>query len=126
MMSFRPPNCCLCDANDHALYTDLDVMFCSVADSACFSGQGNILVEPILNETGYCTGYATLFSLKRGIKGDPISSKVIRDQAKHAVEHASVANLPGEPCCYGRCDSKNSGGFQRTSNEDQFCTPFRG
>lgn len=105
MMS--PKSSC-CPANafylPHALHTDLDVMFYSLEDRACFSGQGNILVEPFVNETGGFTGYATLSSLKRGLKGYCVSSKVFRDQAERAVENASVDNLPGNPCCCGRCE----------------------
>ena len=106
MMSYKP-ECCLCNAlcSIHALHTDLDVMFCSVDDRACFSGQGNILVEPFVNETEGFTGYATLSSLEPGYEGYCISSKVIRDEAKRAVECASVANLPGVPCCCGRYES---------------------
>ncbi|XP_015777664.1 PREDICTED: uncharacterized protein LOC107355595, partial [Acropora digitifera] len=105
MMSYKP-KCCLCNAlcSIHALHTDLDVMFCSLEDRASFSGQGNILVEPFLNKRGSFTGYATLFSLKPGYEGYRVSSKVIRDQAKRAVENTSVANLPGVPCCCGRCE----------------------
>ena len=103
MMSYKS-NSCPCDANIHALYTDLDVMFCSVEDRACFSGQGNILVEPLVTETEGFTGYATLFSSEPGFEGSCVSSKVIRDQAKRAVENASVASLPGVPCCCGRCE----------------------
>ena len=105
MMSYKP-KCCLCHAlcSIHALHTDLDVMFCSVEDRACFSGQGNILVEPYVNETGGFTGYATLSLLEPAYEGYCLSSKVIRDQAKGAVEHASVANIPGVPCCCGRCE----------------------
>ena len=106
MMSYKP-ECCLCNAlcSIHALHTDLDVMFCSVEDRACFTGQGNILVEPFVNETEGFTGYATLSSLEPGYEGYCISSKVIRDKAKRAVECASVANLPGVPCCCGRYES---------------------
>ena len=103
-MMRNKPNCCSF-ASIQALYTDLDVMFCSLADRACFSGLGNIVVEPIVNETDGFAGYATLFSLEPGFEGHCVSSKVIRDQAKNAVEHASVANIPGgEPCCCGRCE----------------------
>ena len=105
MMSYRPRRCCCCpqDTRINGLHTDLDVMFCSVADRACFSGQGNILIKPFaLNETGGFTEYATLFSLEPGYEGYCVSSKVIRDLTKRAVEHASVANLPGDPCCCGR------------------------
>ena len=107
MMSSYKPNFCGCDSrcSNYGLHTDLDVMFCSVEDRAFFSGQGNILVEPFaVNETGVFTQYATLSSLKPGFEGNCVSSKVIRDLAKRAVEHASVANLPGEICCYGRCE----------------------
>ena len=103
MMSYKP-QCCLYNASIHALRTDLDVMFCSVEDRACFSGQGNILVTPIVNETEGFTGYATLSSLEPGYEGCCVSSKVIRDQAKRAVEQASVANLPGVPCFCGKCE----------------------
>ena len=105
MVSYRP-KCCLCNAlcSIHALHTDLDVMFCSLEDRASFSGQGNILVEPFLNETGGFTGYATLSSLQPGYEGYCVSSKVIRDQAERAVENTSVANLPGVPLCCGRCE----------------------
>ena len=85
----------------HALHTDLDVMFCSVADRACFSGEGNILVEPFVNETGGFTGYATLSSLA---PGDETYSNVFRDMAKRSVEDASVTSLPGVPCCCGSCE----------------------
>ena len=107
MMSYKPISCA-CDSlrSIHALHTDLDVMFCSVSDRACFSGQGNILVEPFaVNETGGFTEYVTLSSLEPGYEGYYVSSKVIRDQVKRAVEHASVANLPGVPCCCGRYES---------------------
>ena len=105
MMSYKP-HCCGCDArcSIHALHTDLDVMFCSVADRACFSGQGNILVEPFVNRTEGFTGYATLFWLGSGSKGYCVSSKKGREQAKRAVAHASVTNLPGEPCCCGKSE----------------------
>ena len=105
MMSYKP-NCCGCNArcSIHALQTDLDVMFCSVEDRACFSSQGNILVTPIVNEMEGFTGYATLSSLEPGYEGCCVSSKVIRDQAKRAVEQASVANLPGVPCFCGKCE----------------------
>jgi len=80
-------------------------MFCSVTDRACFSGQGSILAEPLVNETEGFTGYATLSSLRRGIEGNCISSKIVRDQAKWAVGQASVANLPRVPSCCGRSES---------------------
>ena len=107
MMSYKP-NCCGCNVrcSIHALQTDLDVMFCSVTDRACFSGQGNILVQPFVNETEGFTGYATLSSLLPGFEGYCVSSKVIREQANRAFGHASVANIPGDPCCSGKLDSK--------------------
>ena len=106
LMMLYKSSCCPANVfySPHALHTDLDVMFCSVADRACFSGQGNILVKPFVNKSGDFTGYATLSSLEPGYEGYCVSSKVIRDQAKRAVEQASVANLPGVPCCWGRCE----------------------
>ena len=90
----------------HALHSDLDVMFCSVEDRACFSGQGNILVQPFAgNKTGGFTGYATLSSLEPGNEGNCLSSNVFRDEVKRAVELASVANLPGVPWCCGSCEN---------------------
>jgi len=77
-------------------------MFCSVADRACFSGQGNILVKPLVNDTRGFTGYATLTSLLPGFEGYCVSSKIIREQAERAVGHTSVAILPGNPCCSGK------------------------
>ena len=105
MMSYKP-NCFGCNAHCsiHALQTDLDVMFCSVEDRACFSGLGNILVTPIVNEMEGFTGYATLSSLEPGDERRCVSSKVIRDKAKRAVEQASVTNLPGVPCFCGKCE----------------------
>ena len=77
MMSYRPKSC-LQDTRINGLHTDLDVMFCSLADRACFSGQGNILIKPFaVNETGGFTEYATLFSLEPGYEGYCVSSKVI-------------------------------------------------
>ena len=101
MMSYKP-ECCLCNAlcSIHALHTDLDVMFCSVANRAYFSGQGNILVEPFVSEREGFTGYATLSPLVPGLEGRCVSSKIFRDQAKQAVGNASVANIPGVSCCY--------------------------
>ena len=88
-----------------ALHTDLDVMFCSVTDRACFSGQGNILVGPFVNETEGFTGYATLSTSVPDLEGYCVSSKrKIRDQAKSAVANASVANLHGIPYCCGMFD----------------------
>ena len=97
-------SCCPPNAfySPHALHTDLDVMFCSVADRACFSGQGNILVEPFENETGGFPGYATLSSLAPGSEGYCVNSQIFRDMAKRSVENASVASLPGVTCCCGR------------------------
>jgi len=99
-----PKECCskfYCNIN--ALYTDLDVMFCSVTDKACFSvySQGNILVEPLVTETAGFTGFANLSSLTPGFEGSCVSSKPTRKQVKSAVENASVSNLPGAPCCCG-------------------------
>ena len=88
----------------HALHTDLDIMFCSVTDRVCFSGQGNIRVERFVNEKGDFTGYATLSLLEPGKKGYCVSSKEIRDQVKRAVGHASEANLPGVSYCWGMCE----------------------
>ena len=102
MLSRKPKGCCCnssCDID--ALYTDLDVMFCSVVDKACFSGQGNVLVEPLVAEGVGFIGYANLSSLTPGFEGSCVSSKLIREQAKSAVENASVSNLPGVPCCCG-------------------------
>lgn len=68
--------------NLDALYTDLDVMFCSLADKASFSDQGNILIEPLFTESEEFTGYANLKSLTpAGYQGMCVSSKVIREQA---------------------------------------------
>ena len=58
-----------------ALRSDLDVIYCSVEDRACFSGQGNILVEPLIAETVGFTGYANLSSLTSGLEGTCVSSK---------------------------------------------------
>ena len=102
MMSYKSTFCfCELLGSIHALHTDVDVMFCSVVERACFSGQGNILVEPFAaNETGGFTEYVTLSSLEPGYEGYCVSSKVIRDQVKRAVKHASVPNLPSvRSCC---------------------------
>ena len=105
MMSHKP-NCCSCNggSSTHALDTDLDVMFCSVADRACFSSQGNILVEPFVKETEGFTGYATLSRLVPGSSRRCVSSKKFREQAERAVAHVSVAHLPGDRCCCGKCE----------------------
>ncbi len=88
-------------SNISALYTDLDVMFCSLVDKASFSGRGNILVQPLVTVREGFTGYAKLVSLTPGYEGQCVSSKVIRDQAIDAVRNASVLNIPGIPCCCG-------------------------
>ena len=88
-------------SNINALYTDLDVMFCSLVDTASFSGRGNILIEPLVTEREGFTGYAQLTSLTPCYVRQCVSSKVIRDQAIDAVGNASVAHLPGVPCCCG-------------------------
>jgi len=101
MMSYKPSCCDYCSIN--ALDTDLDVMLCSEEDRACFSGQGNILVEPFVNETEGFTGYASLSWLVPDFAWlHCVSSKEIREEAKRAVKNASVANLPGVPCSCGR------------------------
>ncbi len=87
--------------NVSAFYTDLDVMFCSVQDKASFSGQGNIIVEPLVAESEGFTGYAQLISLTPGFESECVSSKIIRDKAKVAVRNASVFHLPGIQCCCG-------------------------
>ena len=92
-------------ANISALYTDLDVMFCSLVDTASFSGRGNILIEPLVTESEGFNGYAQLTSLTPGSERESVSSKVIRDQAKDAVGNASVSHLPGIPCCCGMTES---------------------
>ena len=103
MYSHKPAYCITCFASSKldALDTDLDVMFCSVADTACINGQGNILVEPIVAEGVGLTGYARLTSITPGFEGTCFSSKFIRDQAKIAVANARVSNLPGIPGCCG-------------------------
>ncbi|KAL9979215.1 hypothetical protein ACROYT_G016845 [Oculina patagonica] len=99
----RNRGCCSCSYMS-ALYTDLDVMFFSTAHKATFSGQGNILIEPLINESEGFIGYAQLTSLTPGYEGQCVSSKVIRDQAKDAVGNARVRHLPGVPCCCGMCE----------------------
>ncbi|XP_068744137.1 uncharacterized protein [Montipora capricornis] len=91
-----------------ALYTDLDVMFCSMADQASCSGLGNILIEPLFTESTEFTGYANLKSITPGLQGMRVSSKVIREQVKEAVKGTSVANLPGKPCCCGKIEMTQS------------------
>ena len=102
MLSYKPTDCaCNSTCQINALNTDLDVMFCSLADKATFSGEGNILVEPLVTDDAGFTGYAKLTSLTPGYQGSCVSSKLIRDQAKVAVENTRVSNLPGVPCCCG-------------------------
>ncbi|XP_068742989.1 uncharacterized protein [Montipora capricornis] len=91
-----------------ALYTDLDVMFCSMADQASCSGLGNILIEPLFTESAEFTGYANLKSITPGHQGMCVSSKVIREQVKEAIKGTSVANLPGYPCCCGKIEMTQS------------------
>ena len=80
------------------LRSDLDVMYCSVEDKACFSDQGNILVEPLIAaETGGFTGYANLSSLTPGFEGRCVTSKLIRSQAEQSVENVGVSNIPDVP-----------------------------
>ena len=103
MLSYKPTDCaCNSTCSVNVLHTDLDVMFCSEADKACFSGrEGNILVEPLIADDLGFTGYARLTSLTPGYEGNCVNSKLIRDQAKSSVENARVLNLPGVPCCCG-------------------------
>lgn len=102
MLSYKPTDCaCNSTCQINALYTDIDVMFCSLTDKATFSGEGNILVEPLVTDDAGFTGYAKLTSLTPGYQGSCVSSKLIRDQAKVAVENTRVSNLPGVPCCCG-------------------------
>ena len=102
MLYYRPTDCaCNSACQINALHTDLDVMFCSLADKATFSGEGNILVEPLVTDDAGFTGYAKLTSLTPGYQGSCVSSKLMRDRAKVAVENTRVSNLPGVPCCCG-------------------------
>ncbi|XP_068723034.1 uncharacterized protein [Montipora capricornis] len=87
-----------------ALFTDLDVMFCSMADQASWSGLGNILIEPRFTEREEFTGYVNLKSLTPGHQGMCISPKVIREQVKEALNGTRVINFPGIPCCCGNID----------------------
>ena len=84
---------CHCTFFD-ALRTDLDIMFCSVVDEASFSDEGNILIEPLVAKNDGFTGYAQLTSLTPGYERKCVSSKLIREQAIHAVGNMSAANLP--------------------------------
>ena len=84
---------CHCDFFD-ALRTDLDIMFCSAVDQASFSGQGNILIEPLVARKDGFTGYVKLTSLTPGYERKCVSSKLIREQTIHAVSNMSAANLP--------------------------------
>ena len=105
MLSYKPTDCaCNSTCQINALYTDIDVMFCSLTDKATFSGEGNILVEPLVTDAPGFTGYAKLTSLTPGNQGSCVSSKLIRDQAKVAVENTRLSNLPGVPCCCGMSD----------------------
>ncbi|XP_078364437.1 uncharacterized protein LOC144648865 [Oculina patagonica] len=103
MMSDEARSICLriASSNISALYTDLDVMFCSLVDKASFSGHGNIRVEPLVTESEGFTGYAKLVSLTPGYEGQCVSSQAIRDQAQDAVRNASVFHIPGIPYCCG-------------------------
>ena len=107
MLCYKPKRCgCQLRCNINALFTDLDVMFCSVADRASFSGQGNILVEPLIAETVGFTGYANLSSLTPGFERRCVSSKLIRSQAESSVKNARVSNLPDVPTCLGSSTPK--------------------
>ncbi|XP_068729323.1 uncharacterized protein [Montipora capricornis] len=77
-----------------ALYTDLDVMFCSLEDKASFADQGNILIEPLFTENEEFTGYAYLKSLIPDHQGMCVSSQVIIEQAQEAVGNTHLVNLP--------------------------------
>ena len=101
--TLHKPTGCVCACNINALLTDLNVMFCSAADSASFSGQGNILVEPLVTDAAGFRGYAKLTSLIPGFEGNCVSSKRIRDQTSAAVENMLVLNLPSVslPFCCG-------------------------
>ena len=107
MLNKRKNNnlCCKSSSKIDALYTDLDVMFCSLIHKASFFGHGNILIEPLVTESEVFTGYAKLTSLAPGSKGMSVSSKLIRDLAKDAIGYASVSHLPDTckccPCCCG-------------------------
>ena len=96
-MSQRRPGCI------GALDTDLDVMFFPLVNKACFSGQENILVEPLVTESEGFTGYAQLTYLTTDFKREFVSSKHTRRTARDAIENTRIVNLPGvgTPCCCG-------------------------
>ena len=81
------------------LHSDLDVMICSMSDRACFSGQGNIHVEPLFTGGDRFTGYAKLTTLAPTLETVSISSRSIIKSVKSAVKNAPIANLPGKPPC---------------------------
>lgn len=81
------------------LHSDLDVMISSMSDRACFSGQGNIYVEPLFTGGVRFTGYAKLTTLTPTFETVSISSRLIINSVKGAVKNAPIANLPGKSCC---------------------------
>ncbi|XP_068723077.1 uncharacterized protein [Montipora capricornis] len=85
--------------NVSALYTDLDVMFCSLKDKASFADQENILIAPFFTESEVFTGYAYLKSLTPAHQGMCVSSQVIIEQALGAVLNTRLINLPSYRLC---------------------------
>ena len=104
MMSYKATGCvsamrarCSIDP----LHTDVDLMFWSLEDQASFSGQGNILIEPLVTQGRGFIGYAQLTYVTPGVERACVSSKLIKKQALDAVRSTPVVNLPGIPCCCG-------------------------
>ena len=87
-----------------ALNTDLDIMFFTLEDKASFSGEENILVQPVIDESGGFTEYAKLTHLTPEIEGELISSKRARDIARSAVENTRASNFPGHSPYCGVCE----------------------
>jgi hypothetical protein len=83
------------------LRTDLDFMLCFESIGASFSGNGNILIDPIVPKGIGFLGFAQLKSL---ITGRVISSKDITKQAKNAVSCTNVKNLSKFVPCFGKCE----------------------
>lgn len=87
-----------------ALHTDLDIMFSTLGGRASFSGEGNILVEPFIDEVDGFTGFAKLIHLTPDNEGELISSKCAKDIIKSAVENTRVTNFPGHAPFCGMCE----------------------
>ena len=104
-----------------SLDADLDVMFCCSGVKASFSGQDDLLVEPVVSGKEGFSGYAHLSYCTPSVEKVFVSSTIHRQKAIGAVQNMPVDNLPSDTCCFGTIDSSPEVSFSSRGPTMKLC-----